>query len=183
MRASPFAALCFVATVGLASPAFAESLYKCDTDGAVTIQSEPCPRGSTQVWKRDVTPEQGPSAEELSARAALAAAEAQRLAEQSRLAEQARIDELVRRDDEARARAAEGTARTPARKSECTLAHEFADAANAKEWLNLSETQRARLRTWVIEACRDPRGNVREPQRDPVPEVAPESTSEAPVTL
>lgn len=183
MRATPFAALCLLATAAIASPAFAESLYKCDTDGAVTIQSEPCPRGSTQVWKRDVTPEQGPSAEELSARAALAAAEAQRLAEQSRLAEQARIDDLVRRDDEARARAAESTGRIPPRKSECTLAHEFADAANAKEWLNLSETQRARLRTWVIEECRDPRGNLREPQRDPAPEATPDTAPESPVTL
>src|SRR5687767_5673147 len=86
----------------VAAPAAAESLYKCDTDGAVTIQSEPCPRGSTQVWKRDVTPEAGPTPEEIAAKAALAAAEAQRLAEQARLAQQARIDELVRRDDEAR---------------------------------------------------------------------------------
>lgn len=161
-----FALTCLV----LAPTAAAEALYKCDAAGAVTIQSEPCPRGSTQVWKREVTPEQGPSAEELAARAALAAAEAQRLAEQSRLAEQARIDELVRRDDEARARAAESTARIPPRKSECTLAHEFADAANAKEWLNLSETQRARLRTWVIEQCKDPRGNVEQPQPAEPPE-------------
>jgi hypothetical protein len=141
------------------SLAAAESLYKCDAAGAVTIQSEPCPKGSTQVWQRDATPEAGPSAEELAARAALAAAEAQRLAESARAAEQERIAELLRRDDEARLRAAEasGSAR-PERKSECTQAHEFADAANAKEWLNLSETQRDRLRNWVIELCKDPLG-------------------------
>lgn len=139
--------------------AAAESLYKCDAQGAVTIQSEPCPRGSTQVWRRDATPETGPSPEELAARAALAAAEAERLAESARLAEQQRIAELLRRDDEARLRAAEvsGNVR-PERKSECTLAHEFADAANAKEWLNLSQTQRNRLRNWVIEQCKDPLG-------------------------
>ena len=165
----------------VAAPAAAESLYKCDTDGAVTIQSEPCPRGSTQVWKRDVTPEAGPTPEEISAKAALAAAEAQRLAEQARLAQQARIDELVRRDDEARARVAESEGRIPPRKSECTLAHEFADAANAKEWLNLSETQRSRLRTWVIEQCRDPRGNIEQPA--PPPALAPEDAPAEPVTL
>jgi hypothetical protein len=143
--------------------AAAESLYKCDANGAITIQSDPCPSGSTEVWRRDATPEAGPSAEELAARAALAAAEAQRLAESARLAEQQRIAELLRRDDEIRLRAAEASGSgsdsvRPERKSECTQAHEFSDAAHAKEWLNLSQTQRDRLRSWVIEQCKDPRG-------------------------
>ena len=154
-----------------AAPAAAESLYKCDAAGAITIQSEPCPRGATQVWQRETTPEPGPSAEEIAARAALAAAEAQRAAEQARLAQQARIEELLRRDEETRARAAEAAGTRPARKSDCTLAHEFADAANAKEWLNLSETQRARLRTWVIDQCRDPIGNPTQTPQPPAADV------------
>ena len=89
---------------------------------------------------------------------AAARAEADRIEAESRLAQQARIDELIRRDDEARARAAEAAGQIPERKSECTLAHEFNDAANAKEWLNLSQTQRDRLRAWVIDKCKDPLG-------------------------
>jgi hypothetical protein len=148
-----------VAATCAAAPVRAESLYKCDADGAVTIQSEPCPKGSTQVWMRETTPDPGPTAEELAAKAALAAAEAQQLAERARLAEQERIAELLRRDDEARLRAAEAEGgKRPERKSGCTLAHEFQDAALAKEWLNLSQTQRDRLRAWVIEQCKDPLG-------------------------
>ena len=78
----------------------AEALYKCtDAKGFVSIQSEACPKGSTQVWKREATPDPAPSPEELAARAALAQAEAERIAETARLAEerrkaaQARIDE------------------------------------------------------------------------------------------
>lgn len=151
-----------------APPAHAESLYKCDAKGAVTIQSDPCPSGSTQVWQRDATPEPGPTPEEISARAALASAEAQRLAEQAHLDEQERIKELLRRDDEARLRADEtaGNAR-PERKSECTMAHEFSDAANAKDWLMLSQSQRDRIRDWVIDKCRDPRGNPINPVEPP----------------
>lgn len=159
------------------SPAAAGTLYKCDAAGTVTIQSEPCPKGATTVWQRDATPEPGPSPEEIAAKAALARAEADRIAEQARLAQQERIDELIRRDDEARARAAEASGRIPPRKSDCTLAHEFADAANAKAWLNLSRTQRDRLRAWVIDQCRDPIGN-------PLPEATPApATTPEPVTL
>jgi hypothetical protein len=168
------AASVFAATFA-ATPAAAEPLYKCDAGGAVTIQSEPCPKGATQIWVRDVTPEPGPTPEDIAARAALAQAEAQRLAEQARLAQQSRIDDLVRRDDELRARAAEAAGRVPERKSDCTLAHEFADAAYAKDWLNLSETQRDRLRRWVVEQCKDPLG------REEVPATAPSSSD--PVTL
>ena len=170
----PARVLLFALPVALllpAAPAAAESLYKCDAGGAITIQSDPCPRGATQVWQRETTPDPGPSAEELAARAALATAEAERDAEQARLARQARIEELLLRDEESRARAAEAGGERPARKSGCTLAHEFADAANAKEWLNLSETQRARLRNWVIDECRDPIGNPTEAPAPPAADV------------
>lgn len=157
---------------GMALPVAAESLYKCDAKGAVTIQSDPCPSGSTQVWQRDATPDPGPSAEVISARAALASAEAERLAESARLAEQERIKELLRRDDEARRRADEAAGNVrPERKSDCTLAHDFSDAANAKDWLMLSQSQRDRIREWVIEQCRDPRGNPIDPPKEEAPAV------------
>jgi hypothetical protein len=142
----------------LAAPLLrAESLYKCtDAGGAVSIQSEPCAKGSTQVWKRDAAPEPGPTPEELEARTALAQAEAARAAELARIAELDRLAEQERRDEQARLRAAEAIGERPARKSDCRLAHEFSDAAAAKPWLEFTQTQRERIRSWVIEQCRDP---------------------------
>jgi hypothetical protein len=137
--------------------AAAGSLYRCtDAQGAVSILSEPCPRGSTQDWKRDAAPEPAPSPEELAARAALAQAEAERVAEQARLAEEQRLLEQARREEAARQAALATPSDPPARKSECTLAHEFSDAAAAMPWLELTQAQRERIRSWVITTCRDP---------------------------
>lgn len=145
-------------------PAVAGTLYRCtDARGAVSIQSEPCPRGSTQDWKREAAPEPAPSPEELAARAALAQAEAERAAEQVRLAEEQRLLEQARREALAREAALEASSGPPARKSECTLAHEFADAAAAKPWLELTQAQRERIRNWVITSCRDPDRILAEP--------------------
>lgn len=146
----------------LAAPGLrAEALYKCtDPKGAVSIQSDACPKGSTQVWKREATPDPGPTSEELAARAALAQAEADRAAEAARLAEAQRLAWQARRDEEARLRAAEAAAGPAPRKSECTLAHDFSDAAAAKPWLELTQAQRERIQRWVIEQCRDPEAPV-----------------------
>jgi hypothetical protein len=147
--------------LAVAPAAGAQSLYKCDAKGAITIQSESCPAGSVQVWRRDATPDAGPTPEELSARAALAQAEAERAAEQARIAEEnRRADEALRAAAERAAAAAAVAPATPARKSECTLAHEFSDAVDAKTFLQLSDIQRTRLRDWVADQCRDPDGPV-----------------------
>lgn len=139
-----------------AVPARAESLYKCEgPGGAVSIQSEPCPAGMTQVWKRDATPEPAPSAEELAARAALAEAEARRAAELARATEQARLAETERREQLAREREAAAKGERPATRSACTQAHDFSDAALAKDFLRLTETQKADLRAWVVAQCAD----------------------------
>ncbi|MDY0021905.1 hypothetical protein [Arenimonas caeni] len=139
-----------------AGPVAAESLYKCEGPGAaISIQSEPCPAGTTQVWKRDATPEPGPSAEELAARAAIADAEARRAAEEARAAEQARLAEAERREQEARRQAAGASGERPPTKSACTQAHDFSDAVLAKEFLRLTETQKADLRAWVVAQCAD----------------------------
>jgi hypothetical protein len=143
----------------LASPlAGAEALYKCtDPKGAVSIQSEPCAKGSTQVWKREATPDPAPSPEELAARAALAQAEAERIAETARLAEQRRLAAQARIDEDKRLREAVANAVTPPpRKSECTKAHDFNDLARQLAWLELTQLQRERMQRWVIEQCRDP---------------------------
>lgn len=155
MRHRPAAlALILAAALGFtAASAQAEELYKCtDEKGAVAIQSEPCPKGSTQVWKREVVREPEPSPEELAARAELARAEAERAANQARLAELERQDAEARRADAARAAAGDATRR----KSECRLAHEFNDQALAFPRLQLTERQKAVLKEWVVEQCRDP---------------------------
>jgi len=47
----------FLLLLILAPAVHAGILYKCsDPKGAVTIQSDPCPAGSTEVWKRDSAP-------------------------------------------------------------------------------------------------------------------------------
>jgi len=148
----------------LAAPAArADALYKCtDAAGAVSIQSSPCPRGSTQVWKREATPDPEPTPEQLAARAALAEAEAQRAAELAREAEAARLAKEAEAAAEAKRLADEAAGIRPERKSECTLAHDFADAVAAKPWLELGDFQQRRLREWVIEQCRDPDAPVAE---------------------
>lgn len=148
----------------LAAPAVrAEALYKCtDAAGAVSIQSDPCPKGSTQVWKRDSTPDPLPTPEQLAARAAMAEAEAQRAAEEARQAEAARLAADAEREAEAKRLADEAAGKPPERKSECTLAHDYADATAAKPWLELSDFQQRRLKDWVVEQCRDPDAPVAE---------------------
>ncbi|KAA2283964.1 hypothetical protein [Arenimonas fontis] len=137
--------LVLLGAVPAASPA--ASLYKCEGEkGAVSIQHEPCPRGTRQVWKREVRPEPEPGPEELAARAA-AQAEAERAAEQARRQAQA----------EAEAQAREQERRREERKSQCHLAHDFQDQALAlDDILVLGEAQKQRLRDWVVETCRDP---------------------------
>ena len=141
-----------------ASPlAAAEALYKCtDPSGAVSIQSEPCPKGSSEVWKREATPDPAPSPEEMAARVALAEAEAERAAETARLAELRRADAQARIEEEKRLREAVASAVPAPRKSECTKAHDFNDQAAQLPWLDLNQAQREAIKRWVVQQCRDP---------------------------
>lgn len=154
----------FVLLALLLAPAVqAESLYKCEGEkGAVSIQSEPCPKGMTQVWKRDTAPDPEPTPEQQAAQAAAAEAEAARAAEAARLANLERLAERLEREEQARREATAAPAERPPTKSECTLAHEFQDATQGMPWLELTQTQRERIRSWVIRTCRDPDGPVRD---------------------
>ena len=56
-----------------------------------------------------------------------------------------------------RAEAARAAPQEPLRrKSDCRLAHEFNDQALAFPRLQLTERQKAVLKEWVVEQCRDP---------------------------
>lgn len=150
-----------LAALCVAPAARAEALYRCeDGKGAVSIQSEPCPKGMTQVWKRETAPDPEPTPEALAAQAAAAEAEAARAAEADRLAKLERLAERLEREEQARREAPAAPAERPPTKSECTLAHEFQEATQGMPWLELTQTQRERIRSWVIRTCRDPDGPV-----------------------
>lgn len=152
MKGPVFAvAMLMLCRVGLAQAA---DLYKCtDPGGQISIQSQPCPKDWTQVWKRDAAPELPPT-------------EAQQQAlEQRRLREAedaAALSKLAGTTKERKPRAKpkqpqEETPEAPALPAHaCRQAHQFADAARAKEFLELSNYQLSRLSEWVAEQCRDP---------------------------
>ena len=61
-----FLAQLLLAPLVVAPAADAGMLYKCSTPkGAVTIQSDPCPTGSTEVWKRDSAPAPQPTIQQV----------------------------------------------------------------------------------------------------------------------
>ena len=141
----------------LAGPAVAADkaeLFKCvDAAGVTSIQSAPCAKGSTQVWKRDATPEAPPTPEQ----AAQAAARRER--------DQAAVRELSREVErklkpepapEASASDAPPSAPTPAvadAPDRCAQAQDFAAQVREKSWLSLSEDQVRRLYAWVASQC------------------------------
>lgn len=50
----------------MAPAAYAGMLYKCSSvKGEMTIQSDPCPTGSTEIWKRDSTPAAQPTLQQV----------------------------------------------------------------------------------------------------------------------
>lgn len=134
------------------------TLYKCiDAKGAVSILSEHCPAGTTQVWKRGAAPDPAPSPEQE------AAAQARRLkdAEDARaLSEMAGTTRKAPVPAPAPAPVAAPVASAPAAgpppKSDCRKAHELADAIGGLEWLALREDQLRRLGDWVVRQCADP---------------------------
>ena len=140
----------------LALPAAAADkaeLFKCvDAKGATSIQSAPCAKGSTQVWRRDATPEAAPTPEQQ--------AQAQ--------ARKERDQRTVRELGEDVARKLAPPAPTPARPPEapavavadaavardrCGLAQDFAAQLREKSWLELSDDQVRRLYAWVATQC------------------------------
>ncbi len=61
-----FVAQFLLAPLIVTPAAEAGMLYKCSTPkGAVTIQSDPCPTGSTEVWKRDSAPAPQPTLQQV----------------------------------------------------------------------------------------------------------------------
>lgn len=151
----PFAGLCLMFFTGLAGPAQAADknlLFKCQgADGTISIQSGPCAKGSTEVWRRDATAEPPPTPEQR------AQADAKRLRDQQTVRE---LSEEVERklkpkpEPEASAAPDRKTVDVSAAPDRCEQAQEFAGKLRDKQWLDLSEDQTRRVYAWVAEQCK-----------------------------
>jgi hypothetical protein len=162
--ATPVSRLLAIATIaGLAAAlvtsgaqaADKNELFKCvDAAGVVSIQSEPCAKGSTQVWRRDATPEPTPSPEQAAQAEARIRRDQQAVRELSEIVERKLKPvpeaELDQRRSEPPATRPEPTA--------CEAAQDFAASLQGKPWLELSEAQTRRLYGWVSEQCKPARG-------------------------
>lgn len=132
------------------------ALYKCvNATGVTSIQSEACPPGSTQAWRRDAVREPAPTPEQA------AQAEAKRLRDQQTVRELSEIVEkkLQPVPPAPAAPAAAATvaeAREAAAVDACQSAQAFAGTLREKDWLALSEEQIRRVYGWVVEQCKEP---------------------------
>lgn len=125
-------------------------LFKCvDAASVTSIQSEPCAKGSTVVWRRDATPEPKPTPDQA------ALAEAKRLRDMQTVRELSEIVERRSRPqppepmEEAKPKAAEAKPLTA-----CESAMEFSGSVRDKQWLALSDDQMQRIYRWVAEQCK-----------------------------
>lgn len=131
-------------------------LFKCvDGAGAISIQSTPCAKGSTQAWRRDATPEPPPTPEQ--------AAQAQAKVERDQRAVRELSQEVERK---LKPVPPEAPPARPVRSDEdgpepvvldapdrCAQAQEFAAQLREKTWLLLSDDQVRRLYAWVATQC------------------------------
>lgn len=134
----------------------AGDLYKCtNTQGQVSIQSEPCPKDWTQAWKRDAMPEQPPSAAQqqaLQERREREASEARQLSKMAGTAARISVPEAESEDQEIKPTKPPVIEVVP---NDCRRAHQFSDSVREKAFLELSDYQLRRLSEWVAEQCRD----------------------------
>ena len=136
-------------------------LYKCvDAAGVTSIQSDGCPAGSTEAWRREAVPEPAPTPEQA------AQAEAKRLRDQQTVRELSEIVERKLQPAVPAPAASVAAAAAPSATSEqakqqaevdaCQAAQDFAGSIRGKDWLGLTEDQVRRLYSWVVEQCKSP---------------------------
>ena len=149
---------CLVLLIAPSALAGKNALYKCvNAVGVTSIQSDGCPAGSTEAWRREAAPEPAPTPEQA------AQAEAKRMRDQQTVRE---LSEIVERklQQSMPAPATSAAVAAPAVGSEqgkdqaavdaCRAAQDFAGSIRGKEWLGLSEDQIRRLYSWVVEQCK-----------------------------
>ena len=138
--------------------AAAETLDKCQSaNGETSVQSKPCPKGSTQVWRRDATPDPVPTPEQLQAAEQRRQQDTQNAKALSVIAGTA-PPEAKPAPPPPPPKAPEPVADDNRPKGPCRRAHEFADAIRANNaWLEMRDDQLYRLDGWVVEQCREAR--------------------------
>jgi len=132
-----------------ASNANASALYKCEgpKSGDISIQSDPCPAGSKQIWKRDGTPEPEPSTEQLQAR------EQQRQKDAEAARTLSRMAGTDGGGNRAVMRGSNG--KTNAAAKRCTTAKQQAKVIRDRDWKKLTVERLRQLDAWVDAQCRD----------------------------
>ncbi len=148
--------LTLLLAVGAAPHALGQEnvLYKCvDATGKVSIQSDPCPSGSTLAWRRVAPSEPAPTASQQ------AQAEARILRDQQTVRELSEVVDKKLREATAPAPTDAAAAAVPAGAAPiaidpCQEAQAFAISVREKSWLGLTDDQTRRLYTWVAEQCK-----------------------------
>lgn len=146
--------LTLLLAVGTAAHALGQDklLHKCvDATGKVSIQSDPCPSGSTLAWRRVAPTEPAPTASQQ------AQAEARILRDQQTVRELSEAVDKKLREASAPANAAAAAApavAAPIASDPCQEAQAFAISVREKSWLGLTDDQTRRLYTWVAEQCK-----------------------------
>lgn len=146
--------LCLLLCAGFIGPAQAAEknlLFKCQgADGAISIQSGPCAKGSTEVWRRDASAEPPPTPEQQ------AQAEAKRQRDQQTVRElSAEVERKLKPKPEPEPPAApeKKAGEAAVAPDRCAQAQDFAGQLRGKQWLELSEDQTRRVYAWVAEQC------------------------------
>lgn len=137
-------------------------LYKCvDAAGVVSIQSEACPKGSTQAWKRDATPEPALTPEQAAQIEAKTRRDQQTVREQLEIVDRKLQPPAPAAAPEPAAKAADEPASAPGEPAKelggvdpCEAAQQFAGSVREKSWLALTEEQTRNLYSWVAEQCK-----------------------------
>jgi hypothetical protein len=151
----PPIALVLIALFAAAGTTRAATLYKCvGASGLESIQSDPCRKGETQLWKRDATPEAPLSPEQAAALQARRDRESADARAMSEVAGTSRAPAPVVAPAPPPPPVVAAVAETP--KGPCRRAHEFSDQVRSNDWLDMRDDQLRRLDSWVAEQCRDP---------------------------
>ncbi len=146
-------AILLFATTG----AQAATLYKCvSATGLESIQSDPCAKGATQVWKRDATPEPLPTPEQMAALQARRDRESADARMMSQVAGTSRMEAPVVAPAPPPPPPIAIAPAPEQPKGPCRRANEFATDLRAKDWLEMRDDQLRRLSDWVATQCRDP---------------------------
>lgn len=134
----------------LAGAAEKSELFKCvDATGVTSIQSEPCAKGSTQMWRRDATPEPPPTADQAALAEAKRLRDMQTVRELSEIVERRSRPQPAQPVEEEKPKVAEAKPLTA-----CESAMEFSSSVRDKQWLALTDDQMQRIYRWVAEQCK-----------------------------